>query len=240
MFNMLNRVIESKAFDNFVFLLMFGYVIWSATHILQLRSELDNADSKIVMLLEKIDTSVAPEPAPATIQPLPQQQQQEKIINTSITNTTKVAWNTSYLIPSEIFKNDDKLLSVIGIKNNNPCNVKTPKKGEWYGQIGTDKFGHAIFKHPTYSLRASAMTLINYQRKHGCKTLMEIIDRYCESSKEQYVAFLAKRLDVKPDEPIDVMRVMPKLLHAIVTFETGSNPYPKIWYDAFAMFAPLN
>lgn len=232
---LIDKVSESKCFINMVCLLCMVYVVWSVTTMIQLQNALSASNSRLLILLEKIDTSV-----PTTVPTFESKPTTRNINVQENEDSTLVAWNTSYLVPDEIFKGNDKLLNTIGIKNNNPCNVKTPKSGNWYGQIGTDKFGHAIFTHPTYSLRASAMTLINYQKRHGCKTLTDIIERYCESSKDQYVEFLAKRLGVKPDDEIDVMRVMPKLLHAIVTFETGSNPYPKLWYDAFAMYAPLS
>lgn len=111
----------------------------------------------------------------------------------------------------------------IGIANNNPCNVKN--KG-WQGQIGSDDFGHAIFSHYSYGLRAAAITLKNYQKKYGLKTIRNIIHRYCESNRHQYTQFLSKKLNIGVDEEFDVMSVMPELLKAIVKFETGRQPYP--------------
>ena len=47
--------------------------------------------------------------------------------------------------------------------NNNPLNVKG---SNWLGQVGQDKFGHAIFASPDYGFRAAARLLLNYKAKH--------------------------------------------------------------------------
>lgn len=111
----------------------------------------------------------------------------------------------------------------IGIANNNPGNVKN--KG-WQGQIGSDKSGHAIFSHYEYGLRAIAVTLKNYQKKHGLKTLRSMMKRYCESNQLEYAKFISKDIGVGIDEEFDVMAYMPEILKCIVKFETGRQPYP--------------
>lgn len=111
----------------------------------------------------------------------------------------------------------------IGLANNNPGNVKN--KG-WQGQTGSDEFGHAIFSHYEYGLRAIAVTLKNYQKKHGLKTLRSMMKRYCESNQLEYAKFISKNIGVGIDEEFDVMAYMPEVLKCIVKFETGEQPYP--------------
>lgn len=113
--------------------------------------------------------------------------------------------------------------AVIGIRNNNPMNVKGTG---WLGQVGQDKFGHAVFPHHSYGLRAGARVLKTYYYKHGLKTIDAIIDRYCIGNREEYKAFLSKRLGVGIKEELDLEDCYMELLKAIVYFECGEQPYP--------------
>ena len=106
---------------------------------------------------------------------------------------------------------------------NNPGNVKRLSSDTWEGQIGVDKQGHVIFSHKNYGIRAMALTLINFQRKHKLKTLETMIDRYCESNKQEYVTFLSKKLGINPKEEFDVKKVLPEMVMAMTTFETGNK-----------------
>lgn len=124
-------------------------------------------------------------------------------------------------IPINIEK-DDKESDIIGIKNNNPCNIKGKN---WEGSLGNDKFGHCIFKHYFYSLRACAITLITYQDKYKLDTIEKIIDRYCTGNKKEYSTFLANRLGIKPTDKISVKEYLPELVSGIVRFETGKDLY---------------
>ena len=113
--------------------------------------------------------------------------------------------------------------AIIGIRNNNPMNVKGTG---WVGQCGQDEHGHAIFVHHAYGLRAGARVLKTYYYKHGLKTIDAIIDRYCTGNKAEYKKFLAHRLGVGVTEEIDIRQHYAKLLQAMVHFETGEQPYP--------------
>lgn len=121
-----------------------------------------------------------------------------------------------------------KVPSRIGFANNNPMNIKG--KG-WLGQKGknrdaVDAFGHAIFEDIHHGYRAGAMALVNFQRKRGVKTIKQLIDLYCESNKEAYVKHLCKELNVKPDEEIDFIKHLDKMMKAITQFENGTKiPY---------------
>lgn len=109
----------------------------------------------------------------------------------------------------------------------NYCNVKAPSDSYWQGQVGRDKHGHAIFKSPEWSLRAGAIVLKNYSRRHGLNTIEGIVKRFSTCNHEEYIAFLCRRLGLKPDEPFNVMRRMPELLPAMVRFETGRAVAPE-------------
>jgi hypothetical protein len=109
----------------------------------------------------------------------------------------------------------------------NYCNVKAPRDDYWQGQVGRDKHGHAIFKSPEWSLRAGAIVLKNYSRRHGLNTIQGIVKRFSTCNHEEYISFLCRRLGLKPDEPFNVMRRMPELLPAMVRFETGRAVAPE-------------
>lgn len=73
-----------------------------------------------------------------------------------------------------------------------------------------------------------AKLLRNYQSRHGLRTVREIISRWAppaENPTEKYIAFVADKIDVEENEPIDVDEHMLDLLDAISHFEIGYQPY---------------
>ena len=111
---------------------------------------------------------------------------------------------------------------ILGFKNNNPGNIKGKN---WYGQIGNDKQGHAIFSSEVYGIRALAKTLVKYESK-GINTVEKIVATYSEGKNKNYIRFLCNYLKVKPNEKLDIRHKLHELVPAIITFECGSNPYP--------------
>lgn len=107
---------------------------------------------------------------------------------------------------------------------NNPGNVKGVN---WDGQIGTDKRGFAIFKHHVYGLRAMAITLLEYQRKHDIHTIDGLVKRYSRTDHNEYTSFLCSRLKVSKNDRISVASHLPELIKAMITFEYGQQPYPE-------------
>lgn len=112
----------------------------------------------------------------------------------------------------------------LALKNRNYLNLKTLSNGDrWKGQIGEDPFGHAIFESPAWSIRAGAITLRTYERKHGIKTVEDLVRRFAEGNQEPYIKHLCKALGVKPDQKISLTKRLPELLKAMVYFETGQK-----------------
>lgn len=109
-------------------------------------------------------------------------------------------------------------------KNKNPLNVKALTSGDkWQGQIGKDDQGHAVFATWEHGMRAGAIVLKNYHKKHGIETIEGIVRRFAEGNQEQYIKFLCNRLNVKPNEKIDIVRRMPEILRAMARFESGET-----------------
>ena len=109
-------------------------------------------------------------------------------------------------------------------KNRNLLNLKTlPNGAKWEGQIGVDKFGHVIFEHPAYSVRAGAIIIKNYEKKHHIDTVEGLINRFCQSNRKEYIQHLCKALNVKPTTKISLTANLHKLIPAMIQFEMGEK-----------------
>lgn len=113
-------------------------------------------------------------------------------------------------------------VETLAVKNNNPLNIKAVRT-LWKGQVGTDRHGHAVFDDPAHGIRAAANVLINYYLRHGLDTLNGVVSRFCTGNREQYVAYLSRRLGLRPNESFDVLARLPELLQAMARFESGKE-----------------
>ena len=109
-------------------------------------------------------------------------------------------------------------------QNRNPMNIKTQTNGKyWEGQIGEDKFHHAIFKHESYSYRAALILFKTYEQKHHVNTVTEFVNRYCTGNRNEYIKYLCNAIGVKPDQKISLTERACALLPAVAQFETGEK-----------------
>lgn len=108
-------------------------------------------------------------------------------------------------------------------QNRNLLNIKTPlKKGEyWKGQIGVDKFKHAIFSDPVWSIRAGIVLLKNYETKHKVDTITKLVNRFCTGNQKEYIKFLCKATKFGPDQKISLTKNLHLIIPAMIVFETG-------------------
>lgn len=117
-----------------------------------------------------------------------------------------------------------------GIRNNNPGNIRKTSTS-WKGKIeGTDK-AFESFATPEDGLRALGKILLTYSRDHGLNTVRGILTRYApaiENDTESYVAHVARRIGVTPDDLIDVAANLLPLMKAIVAHENGTR-----WADHY-------
>lgn len=107
--------------------------------------------------------------------------------------------------------------------NRNLLNIRYFGGEKFKGFIGVDKHNHVIFEHAAYSVRAGAMILKNYEERHGIRTIEDMINRFAEGNREQYVAFVCKHLGVKPRQEISLKKNLHKLLPIMIKFETGET-----------------
>lgn len=128
------------------------------------------------------------------------------------------------------------------MRNNNPGNIDFNLRNPWQGQLGLEvgvispRF--ARFDTPENGIRALAKLLINYRGKdgmagvggQGIDTVRETITRSApggENDTEAYIASVAKRLGVKPNDLIDVRlpATLRAIVIAIISHENGGNLY---------------
>lgn len=135
-----------------------------------------------------------------------------------------------------------------GVRNRNPGNIDYNPRNAWQGQVGLEegvaKPRFARFDHPENGIRALGKLLINYRGKDGMPcvggkgidTVLETINRWAPSNEndtQAYASAVAKRLGVKPTDPINIkdpatLRVM---VLSIIIHENGGNPYPQALID---------
>lgn len=133
---------------------------------------------------------------------------------------------------TEVFIGNGTLAS----ENRNPLNIKARSTDPWEGQIGRDKYGHAVFETWEHGIRAASLVLRSYAVTHEIDTVEGIINRFAEGNREAYVAFLCNRLDVRADEPLDIIARMPDLLRAMSRFESGME-LPDKYFIAYDILA---
>jgi len=122
-----------------------------------------------------------------------------------------------------------------GIRLNNPGNIKEAPgdKTQWQGERATDD--DPVFEEfvsPEAGIRALARILAGYQIRYGLNTVAGIITRWapgCENDTGAYIAHVASRLGVTPDQTIDITKAetLADLAEAIIRHENGQQPYSR-------------
>ena len=130
-----------------------------------------------------------------------------------------------------------------GVRNRNPGNIDYNPRNAWQGQLGLEegvaKPRFARFDHPENGIRALGKLLINYRGKDGMPgvggkgidTVLETINRWAPSNEndtQAYASAVAKRLGVKPADPINIKdpATLCGMVLSIIIHENGGNPYP--------------
>lgn len=114
-----------------------------------------------------------------------------------------------------------------GIRNNNPGNIRHGDNWQGMADVQTDA-SFIQFVNPEYGIRAMTKILLTYNDRYGLNTVRGIISRWAppvENDTESYINSVASRLDVYPDDVINVRAYMPDLVEAIIYHENGIQPY---------------
>lgn len=115
----------------------------------------------------------------------------------------------------------------LGQRNNNWGNLRTTDDFE--GKTGSNK-SYDVYNTPEKGLRALARVLDTYSSKHDINTIDHLINRYAPASDntggshENYKTFIAQRLGVNPNDPIDVKGRRADIMDAIIRFENKNRP----------------
>jgi len=126
-----------------------------------------------------------------------------------------------------------------GIRRNNPGNIKElpGDKTQWQGERATDD--DPVFEEfttPQMGIRALAVILRTYQRRHDIRTVRRVIGRWApplgdtgkaENNTEAYIKAVAKSTGFDPDKVLDLTTLdhMLPLVKAIIQHENGQQPY---------------
>ncbi|MBK0011123.1 structural protein P5 [Stenotrophomonas sp. S41] len=128
-----------------------------------------------------------------------------------------------------------------GVRNNNPGNIdrtSTPWQGEDRSAAATAReHRFCVFLTPQAGFRALAKTLLTYQRKHGLRTVKEIIGRWAppvENDTGAYVKQVATAVGVAPSEVIrlDNAVTLSRLATAVAKYENGGMYWRQEVIDA--------
>lgn len=114
------------------------------------------------------------------------------------------------------------------IRNNNPGNIKV-SGDKWQGASGDDgKF--VKFDSPEMGARAMAKILNNYQKKHGLKTIKDIVGRWAPSGDnndpDAYASYVANNIGIDSNSEVDFAKnpeLQAQVMKHMIDFEGGKG-----------------
>jgi len=124
-----------------------------------------------------------------------------------------------------------------GIRNRNPGNIRRGRD-RWKGLSATQTDpAFCIFEAPIWGIRAMAVILRNYQRRHGLRTLAQIIGRWAPATENDTASYrnaVARRVRVSLRAGLDLKdsSTLRDLIVAIIHHENGIQPYDLDTIDA--------
>ncbi|MBW6400411.1 structural protein [Roseomonas sp. HJA6] len=119
-----------------------------------------------------------------------------------------------------------------GYRNRNPGNIEHVPANKWQGLADPPTDGRFCrFTSHEFGIRALAALLVTYQDRHKLRTPRAIIERWApkvENDTAAYVAVVAPRIGVGPDDAIDLHRHthLRPLVEAIIAHECAGLTYP--------------
>ncbi len=124
-----------------------------------------------------------------------------------------------------------------GYRNRNPGNIEHVPANKWQGLAEPPSDGRFCrFASHELGIRALAALLVTYQDRHKLRTPRAIIERWApkvENDTAAYIAVVARRIGVGPDEAIDLHRHahLRPLVEAIIHQECAGLAYPAAVID---------
>lgn len=113
-----------------------------------------------------------------------------------------------------------------GLSNNNPGNIRISGT-KYQGEIQPSKDrAFKQFESMAYGYRAMFMLLYTYQKRHGLRTIRQMISRWApptENFTENYIRYVAQWSEIGADTGIDTMTksTMVPIVAAMSRMENG-------------------
>lgn len=148
-----------------------------------------------------------------------------------------------------------------GFRNKNPGNIRR-NAIKWQGMAKDQTDSEFVtFVSPECGLRALFKVLMNYNRKHGLRSVNQIINRWAPPTGDRngsapggtytqntsaYVQSVSKKLGVKPGDRLPILtddELFVRLAQEIVVHENGSGlrfDLPRTWYRKDVYVRALN
>ncbi len=116
-----------------------------------------------------------------------------------------------------------------GERNNNPGNIRVGNAWQGERAQATDP-DFEEFESPEAGIRALALVLLNYQSRHGLRTVRDIIARYAptnENDTEAYINSVASEMGVTPNAQINLTdkTTLAHFVRAVIRHENGRVVY---------------
>lgn len=116
-------------------------------------------------------------------------------------------------------------LATLGIRNNNPGNLRYTPSIKWVGQVGENK-GFSVFDTVEHGIRAMAMDLRNDIRK-GADTITKLITQYApptENDTKAYINRVVRDSSISANTKLSTDdTTLFKLIKAQIAVENGSS-----------------
>lgn len=88
--------------------------------------------------------------------------------------------------------------TTLGIRNNNPFNIRYNNINRWKGLVGSNK-GFCVFSDVEFGLRAGIYLLRKYIDVYKLKTVPKIISRFApptENDTRSYISYVCNFMDI--------------------------------------------
>lgn len=136
--------------------------------------------------------------------------------------------------PQQTFNFRGDMSQPLGIRNNNPCNLRTAGIA-YKGKIGESSGGYGIFDTPVNGLRAACLDLYLDMTRDLQNTVRSLITEFAphgdNNPTNAYIQNVCARMGVTPDQKLSYHTHIKPLLKAIVFQENGKQPYPERIFD---------
>lgn len=127
-------------------------------------------------------------------------------------------------------------MTALGIRNNNPLNIRYNPANKWIGQ-GEPNGGFCTFDTPVDGIRAAAVLIQNHYDKRGAASIRALVSIWApaqENDVGSYVESVCQRSGLTADEALDFHNYehMRPVIEAMIWHENGSQPYTAAQIDA--------